>query len=98
MAYKHRLLHDILSQRSDTFRAILITGPRRSGKSTLCREVLREWGGGSYVQFDTPEDQQRFRADPEGFLRSLGTPVVFDEVQNVPDIFNYLKKVTTRGG
>jgi len=39
-----------------------------------------------------PQEQIRFESDPEGFLQSLKLPVVLDEVQNVPHIFNHLKK------
>lgn len=75
------------------FPVVLITGPRRAGKTTLAKMILAVWGGSSYCSFDTPADQARFAADPEGFLRSLSRPVVLDEVQNVPEIFSYLKKI-----
>lgn len=93
MSYHRRYLHDFLAKRPTNFRAILITGPRRSGKSTLCKEILKDWGGKSYVTFDTPLEQARFANDPLGYLRALATPVVLDEVQNVPEIFNYLKVI-----
>jgi len=93
MEYKHRYLQDYLAIRPRNFRAVLITGPRRSGKSTFAKELLKEWGGGDYVQFDTPADQVRFLDDPEGMIRALSKPAVLDEVQNIPEIFNYLKKV-----
>jgi predicted AAA+ superfamily ATPase len=54
---------------------------------------LKEWGGGDYLQFDTPADQARFLDDPEGMVRALSKPAVLDEVQNIPEVFNYLKKV-----
>jgi uncharacterized protein len=93
MAYKYRYLHELLTSRPSQFQAVLITGPRRSGKSTLARKLVAEWGGGDVLQFDTPTDQARFAKDPEGILRSLKPPVVLDEVQNVPLVFNYLKKI-----
>jgi uncharacterized protein len=92
MNYKRRYLHDILSERPTRFKAILITGPRRSGKSTLTRELLKEWGGRGVAQFDTVIEQGRFTEDPEGFLKDLGTPAVLDEIQNVPQVLSYLKK------
>lgn len=93
MSYKPRILQHFLADRPRAFRAVLITGPRRSGKSTLARELLKQWGGKGVLQFDTPADQSRFLQDPEGLLRGLGTPLVLDEVQNVPEVFNYLKKL-----
>lgn len=90
--YNYRYIQEIFIERPRLFRAILITGPRRSGKSTLCKKLQESWGtAGSYVSFDTPLEQARFQSDPQGFLRSLKVPVVLDEVQNVPELFNYLK-------
>jgi uncharacterized protein len=93
MSYKYRYLQSLLSERPNHAKVILITGPRRSGKSTLARRLLDSWGGGAVIQFDTQADQARLAEDPEGFLRSVGKPAVLDEVQNVPQIFNYLKKI-----
>src|SRR3990167_783708 len=91
MQYNYRYLQDILSSPPADFRAVLITGPRRSGKSTFASHILKLWHGGSYVTFDTPLEQARVKADPIGFISALRTPAVLDEVQNVPEIFNYLK-------
>lgn len=91
--YKYRYLQHNLAQRPSMFRALLVTGPRRSGKSTLALQLQKQWGGGSYVSFDTPLEQARFKADPRGFLNSLQLPAILDEVQNVPEVFNYLKEV-----
>jgi predicted AAA+ superfamily ATPase len=63
----------------------------------LAKALLKNWGGTTYYSFDTPADQARFTSDPEGFIRSLTTPAVLDEVQNVPEIFSYLKKIIDEG-
>lgn len=91
MQYNYRYLQYNLQLPPEHFQALLITGPRRSGKSTFSLHIQKLWGGGSYVTFDTPLEQVRFKEDPEGFFLSLKTPAVLDEVQNVPEIFNYLK-------
>lgn len=92
MSYIYRFLQNNLEKRSGSFRAVLITGPRRSGKSTFAQHLLELWGGGDYCSFDTPLEQARFKADPVGFISALRTPAVLDEVQNVPELFNYLKQ------
>jgi predicted AAA+ superfamily ATPase len=69
----------------------MIVGPRQAGKSTLANKLLEEWGGGSRVSFDTPQDIARFRADPELFFHNLSYPALLDEVQHVPEIFQYVK-------
>lgn len=73
---------------------VLVTGPRQSGKSTLLRHVAqRQWGDTwAKFSFDTPEDIAAFRQDPELFFLNHPGPLLLDEVQNVPDIFPWLKK------
>lgn len=93
--YKYRYLQSFLKEKNTTLGAILITGPRRAGKSTLSKKLLELWGYGDleqrYFSFDTPDAVSRFQEDPVIFMRNLKTPCVLDEVQNVPDIFRYIK-------
>lgn len=93
--YKYRFLQSILKEKNHSFGALLITGPRRAGKSTLSKKLLELWGYGDleqrYLSFDTPDVIARFQEDPVIFMRNLKTPCVLDEVQNVPDIFRYIK-------
>ncbi len=93
--YKHRILQDFLIEKNPVFGAILITGPRRAGKTTLSKKLLELWGynniDGRYVSFDTPDIVDRFQSDPVIFMQNLKTPCVLDEVQNAPDIFKYIK-------
>jgi uncharacterized protein len=71
------------------FPAVLVTGPRQSGKTTLLRQEVEE---SAYVTFDDPLERDVARSDPEGFLdRFGGGRVILDEVQYVPELFQYLK-------
>jgi predicted AAA+ superfamily ATPase len=79
------------------FPAVLVTGPRQSGKTTfLCHEA----GDAAYVSFDDPLQRQFAAADPNGFLDQFREhPVVLDEVQYVPELFSYLKlRIDTQRG
>ena len=96
MAYNYRYIQDNLLQPPSQFSALLITGARRTGKSTLAEALLKAWGGSEYYSFDSPLDIDRFRKDPELFFRNLKTPAVLDEVQQVPDIFSYIKSYVDR--
>lgn len=84
-----RLTRPLLSALAG-FPAVLVTGPRQSGKTTLLREEIG--AESAYVTFDDPLERDFARRDPEGFLdRFGGGRVILDEVQYVPEIFQYLK-------
>jgi len=65
-----------------------ITGPRRSGKTTLLRHVFPK---ADYRLLEDPDELARVRNDPRGFVASLRRPAIIDEIQNAPDLFNYLR-------
>lgn len=70
--------------------AVLIHGPRQSGKTTLARTV-GEPRGYRYVTFDDDVVQTAARRDPLGFVEGLPRRTILDEVQRVPEIFPSLK-------
>jgi predicted AAA+ superfamily ATPase len=70
------------------FPAVVITGPRRSGKTTLLRSSIPH---AQYVLLEDPEIQDRVRNDPRAFLDSLRPPVIFDEIQNTPQLLDYVR-------
>ena len=71
--------------------AVLIHGPRQSGKTTLARLVGDNLGY-SYVSFDDDVARLAAESDPIGFVRRLGKHAVLDEVQRVPSLFTALKQ------
>ena len=88
MRYIPRRLEHVLRTAVRNFPAILLTGARRTGKTTLLRKTFPRAG---YVLLEDPDMIGRFRADPQGFLDGLRLPVILDEVQNVPDLLNYVR-------
>jgi predicted AAA+ superfamily ATPase len=78
------LLHSALRR----FPAVVITGPRRSGKTTLLRSALPH---AQYVLLEDPDIQDRLRRDPRAFIESLKPPVIFDEIQNTPQLLDYVR-------
>jgi uncharacterized protein len=72
------------------FRALCITGPRQSGKTTLGKTLFK---GKPYINFENPSVQHEAEKDPEKFLKRYRTGAVFDEVQRVPVIFRYLQEI-----
>ena len=88
MRYTHRRLADVVVKAARNFPAVVVTGPRRSGKTTLVRHLFPRAG---YVLLEDPDIQARIRNDPRAFLEALRPPVVFDEIQNAPELFGYVR-------
>jgi predicted AAA+ superfamily ATPase len=71
-----------------SFPSLLLTGPRRAGKTTLLRRLFPE---ASYHLLEDPDVLARVRADPRGFLDEVRLPAILDEIQNAPELFSYLR-------
>lgn len=66
---------------------IAVTGPRQSGKTTLCRELFPDY---AYSNLENPETRQFAIEDPNGFLAQFSKPVILDEIQRVPKLFSFI--------
>lgn len=86
---RDRYLAPRLRQAAATFPAVVLTGPRQCGKTTLLRSVFDTTH--RYVNLDEPDLRARAAADPAGFVRDHPARCVLDEVQHVPDLLHYLK-------
>lgn len=88
--YQQRALAPILRQAFLGFPAILLTGPRQSGKTTFLRHEAGEQS--DYVSFDDSLERDFAAVDPAGFLdRFADRPVILDEIQYVPGLLSHLK-------
>ena len=88
MRYISRKLGNIIQEASRHFPAVVVTGPRRAGKTTLLRQLFSK---AQYVLLEDPDIQGRIRSDPRTFLEELRPPVVFDEIQNAPELLSYVR-------
>lgn len=88
MRYLCRELEAPLSAAARSFPAIVLTGPRRAGKTWLLRHLFPR---AEYHLFEDPDVVARFRHDPQGFLDTVRVPAVLDEIQNVPEVFNFVR-------
>lgn len=69
---------------------VTVTGPRQSGKTTLCRQAFP---GKAYVNLESPDVRAFASEDPRGFLRTHANGAIFDEVQRVPELPSYLQAI-----
>ncbi len=72
------------------FPVITVTGPRQSGKTTLCRSIF---GQHSYVNLENLSHQDFALSDPLGFLSQFPNGAVIDEVQRAPGLLSYLQEI-----
>ena len=72
------------------FKAIALTGPRQSGKTTLIRKVFYEK---PYVSLESPEERRLAINDPRQFLSRFPQGAILDEIQRAPELFSYLQQV-----
>ena len=92
---KYRILTRSLLKALKSFPAVVVTGPRQSGKTTLVHTLLQNTH--SYVNLEDPDVKLRAIEDPRGFLENLTMPVILDEIQYVSEILPYIKsKIDSR--
>jgi predicted AAA+ superfamily ATPase len=72
------------------FPAVTLTGPRQSGKSTLCRAVFPKL---PYANLEAPDVRAFAAEDPRAFLAQFPKGAVIDEVQRAPDLPSYLQGI-----
>lgn len=89
MAYIKRDLEDKIISLSEEYSAILITGPRQVGKTTILRQLMDN--SREYVTLDNLEERSMARNDPALFLQMHSRPILIDEVQYAPQLFSYIK-------
>lgn len=83
-----RILAARLRQLADKFPVVTVTGPRQSGKTTLCRS---EFPDKPYVSLEPPDTREFVLRDPRGFLSAYDDGAILDEVHLAPELLSYLQ-------
>ncbi len=94
--YLKRSLEALVLDVSKEYPAMLLTGPRQTGKTRM----LRHLAGGTprgYVSLDDLTERALARQDPAMFLQMHPAPVLIDEVQYAPELFSYIKIEIDKG-
>ena len=92
MKYISRHMEDRILELSKSYSAILLTGPRQAGKTTMLRSLAeKENIGREYISLDDLTARDMAKNDPALFLQLHKPPVLIDEVQYAPELFTYVK-------
>lgn len=89
MSVIDRNLAGPLKDRMGHYPVVTVTGPRQSGKTTLCRTACSDL---PYVSLEAMDVRSYAREDPRGFLHEYCDGAVIDEVQRAPDLPSYLQE------
>ncbi len=88
MQFIERKLSQALLEAARYFPAIVLAGPRQTGKTTLLKRLFPQY---QYVSLDRPALAEQAEEDPEAFLSKYPAPLLIDEVQYAPKLFRFLK-------
>lgn len=87
---RYRTLSATIKKAIQSFPALVVTGPRQSGKTTLLKSMLGE--SHRYINLEDPDTRMRIKEDPRGFLeRYFKQAMLFDEIQYAPELLSYIK-------
>lgn len=86
----HRDIEKTVRIMASQFKAIAITGPRQSGKTTLAKMTFPEK---PYISLESPDERARAIGDPRHFLSRFPEGCILDEIQRAPELFSYLQDI-----
>ncbi|MDR1183760.1 MAG: ATP-binding protein [Coriobacteriales bacterium] len=87
--YISRAIEDVILQTSQTFKVLMLTGPRQTGKTTLLQKLADSER--RYVTLDDLALRSLAQSDPQLFLSRFEAPVLIDEIQYAPELLPYIK-------
>lgn len=92
MQYIKRSMEDVFLKLNGQYPAILVTGSRQVGKTTMLKKLMESEGHGrTYVSLDDLNQRALAKNDPAMFFQINQPPVFIDEVQYAPELFSYIK-------
>jgi len=97
MDYIIRQLERKFTKMSGFFKAVLVTGARQVGKTTMLRH-LAEGQNRTYVTLDSLMARELAKSDPVLFFQTYKPPIIIDEVQYAPELFSQIKVICDGSG
>jgi hypothetical protein len=92
MDYIKRDLERKFLKMNAAFKVILLTGARQVGKTTMLKHLAKD-GGRTYVSMDDIRNRELACSDPKLFFQMFKPPILIDEVQKAPELFDYIKLI-----
>lgn len=86
--YIPRLISSQIEETSKFYPVIVVTGPRQSGKSTLCRHLFPDY---DYVNLEHIAERTAAMEDPVGFIEKFRDHLIIDEAQHVPELMSMIQ-------
>jgi len=86
----NRNIEPIFYDLASKYPVVTLTGPRQSGKTTLCRKVFPEM---AYANLESPDVREYATTDSRGFLSAYTSGVIIDEIQRVPQLVSYIQGI-----
>lgn len=90
-----RTIKELLLNNIKSYPVTLVTGARQIGKTTLCYELTKEFNF-NYVSLDDLDNRSEALSDPKFFLAKHKTPLIIDEVQYAPILFEYIESIVNK--
>ena len=85
-----RILEQTARRLFESYPVLTLTGPRQSGKTTLCRAAFPEL---PYLSLEAPDTRDFALQDPRGLLARYPDGAILDEIQRAPDLASYLQEI-----
>ncbi|CAG4988522.1 hypothetical protein DYBT9275_00100 [Dyadobacter sp. CECT 9275] len=90
MSFLQRQLALAINEQKDKFPVIAVTGPRQSGKTTLLKNIFKDY---TYISLENPNNKSFAQDDPVGFLKRYDDKIILDEAQQAPLLFSYIQTI-----
>ena len=90
MKYLQRSLERKFLHMSSFFKAVLVTGARQVGKTTMLKHLAKEQNR-TYVSMDHTMARTLAKSDPVLFFQTYKPPIIIDEIQKAPELFEQIK-------